>query len=167
MLLTEHPEGKLFLQGHIAKANPLWKTTPKEVLVIFTGPDSYISPSYYSSKQVDGKAVPTWNYVAVHIKGSLRFIHDAHWCLNLVSRLSTQHEQERDKPWSVSDAPQEYIEKMLSAVVGLEIEVNSLVCKVKASQNQTSENKQGVVSGLLSEPGGLCAYQMAELVKQR
>ena len=165
LLLTESSEKKLILQGHIAKANPLWKITPKDVLVIFSGPDSYISPSYYPSKQIDGKAVPTWNYVAVHIQGSLRFIHDAEWCLDLVSRLSDQHEHNRSNPWSVSDAPQEYIDKMLSAVVGIEIEVESLVCKAKTSQNQTAENKNGVVNGLLSENESHHSHQMAALVK--
>lgn len=166
LLLTENAEKKLILQGHIAKANPLCQRMPNAVLVIFSGPECYVSPGYYPSKQVDGKAVPTWNYVVVHINGALRFIHDADWCLDLVSRLSNHHEYNRSHPWSVSDAPQEYIDNLLSAIVGLEITVESLVCKAKLSQNQSADNKQGVVDGLLSETDATHSHQMAAWVKQ-
>lgn len=154
------------LQAHIAKTNPLWEklANKSEVLVVFNGPNCYVSPNFYPTKIETGRAVPTWNYVTVHIKGALSFIHDDDWILQMIDRLTTQQEAAQPSPWSVSDAPDEYIKKMLTAVVGIEIEVSSIVGQWKLSQNQPEKNKQGVVSGLSQEQGEN-SQKIAELVK--
>ncbi|EOG7599847.1 FMN-binding negative transcriptional regulator, partial [Vibrio cholerae] len=146
-------DGKLRLKGHIAKVNSVWKTAnpASEVLVIFNGPNSYVSPSYYPTKKENGKAVPTWNYIVVHVKGKIRFIHEPQWILEVLEQLTTKHEQGQAVPWSMSDAPEGYIHKMLPAVVGVEIEVESLSGQWKLSQNHPEINQQGVVEGLSSK----------------
>ncbi|MGV2870603.1 FMN-binding negative transcriptional regulator [Colwellia sp. E150_009] len=159
-------KGKLSLQGHIAKANPLWQnlTDKSEVLLVFHGPNCYISPNYYPTKKEQGKAVPTWNYVAVHVKGLLHYRFDTEFKLDMLNHLTIQHEQNQDKPWSITDAPMQYIQRMLAAIVGLEIEILSITGKWKVSQNQPEINKQGVVSGLSNEKTTI-ALSMADLVK--
>lgn len=149
----EKKEGKKVLFAHIAKANSLWKMKQEseDALVVFNGPNGYISPNYYPSKQEHGRAVPTWNYIAVHVKGTLKFRHENETKLAIVNHLTNLHEVHQPKPWSVSDAPSHYIEKMLSAIVGIEVEINDMVGKWKVSQNQSLENQQGVVNGLTAE----------------
>ncbi|MBQ0757131.1 MAG: FMN-binding negative transcriptional regulator, partial [Amphritea sp.] len=149
-MLLGQSEGKDVLQGHLSKANPLWKniTDGSEVLIVFHGPNSYISPNYYPTKQETGKVVPTWNYVTVHVKGAITFIHDESWNMELITNLTDQHEAGQLKPWSVSDAPKDFTKKMLSAIVGLQIDISSIVGKWKVSQNQPEKNKLGVVAGL-------------------
>lgn len=138
------------LRGHIAKANDMWKVVAdkSQVLAIFQGPQAYITPNYYPTKQQHGKAVPTWNYVAVHIKGSLRFIDDSSYKYEVVDRLTHHMEAEEAKPWQLSDAPDEYIERMLTGIVGIEIVVEAMEGQFKLSQNQPEVNQQGVVNGL-------------------
>lgn len=159
--------GRDVLKGHIAKVNELWKNVSdkSEVLVVFNGPNCYVSPNYYPTKKETGKAVPTWNYVAVHVKGLMSYIYDAQWNLNMINRLTEQHEANQPIPWSISDAPNDYIQKMLPAIVGLEIEVLSIKGQWKVSQNQPERNKQGVVDGL-SQYADSDAQKIAELVKQ-
>jgi len=161
-----HSGGKTLLQGHIAKTNPLWKNVKNkaDVLVVFNGPNCYISPNYYPTKQETNKAVPTWNYVTVHVKGIMSYIHDKEWNLNMINNLTDQHEAKQTIPWSVSEAPDEYIKKMLSAIVGIEIDVSSITGQWKVSQNQSTRNKQGVISSLLqeNEPD---AQKIADLIK--
>ena len=156
------------LQGHLSKANPLWQSVPdrSEVLVVFQGPNAYISPNYYPSKKEHGKVVPTWNYVAVHVKGTITYIHDEQWNKAMINNLTNQHEQAQATPWSIADAPNEYIQKMLSAIVGIEIEMSSIVGKWKVSQNQSADNKSGVIAGL-SCINHSDAQSMAELVKEQ
>ena len=146
-------KGKLSLQGHIAKANPLWKLIKdkSQVLLVFHGPNCYISPNYYPTKKEQGKVVPTWNYVAVHVKGLLSYRFDTEFKLDMLNHLTIQHEQNQDKPWSITDAPMQYIQRMLAAIVGLEIEILSITGKWKVSQNQPEINKQGIVAGLSNE----------------
>jgi transcriptional regulator len=165
-LMLKQVEGKDVLQGHIAKANPLWKNIAEksEVLIIFNGPNCYISANYYPTKMVTGKAVPTWNYVAVHVKGLISFVHDDTWNLNLLDSLTEHHEVQQPLPWSIADAPKEYIDKMLPAIVGLEIDITSIVGKWKVSQNQSTINKQGVFHALSGESESN-AKKIAELVK--
>lgn len=157
---------KLILQGHIAKANPLWQNVKDnaEVLLVFHGPNCYISPNYYPTKKDQGKAVPTWNYVAAHVKGLMSYRHDAAFKLEMLNNLTFAHEQNQDKPWSIKDAPEQYIQRMLPVIVGLEIEVLSIAGKWKVSQNQPEINKQGVVAGLSNEKT-TNALSMADLVK--
>ncbi|MEH6650174.1 MAG: FMN-binding negative transcriptional regulator [Motiliproteus sp.] len=169
VILTERQDNKI-LQAHIAKTNPIWKTTQDncEVLVIFNGPNCYISPNHYPTKIETGKAVPTWNYVTVHVKGVISFTHDEDWLLAMVENLTAQHESSQATPWSTSDAPKGYIQKMLAAIVGLEIEITAITGQWKLSQNQPEKNRLGVVAGLSSETETETESQyrkVAELVK--
>ena len=150
LLLQTDGKGMGVLQGHVARANPVWKeaSASQEVLAIFHGAQGYISPGWYPTKREHGKAVPTWNYAVVHAWGTLRVVDDAAWLRDLVSRLTTTHEAQFDKPWSIDDAPADYIDKMLSAIVGIEITITRLEGKAKVSQNQPAVNREGVVQGL-------------------
>lgn len=156
------------LRGHIARANPLSKITngTLEVLVIFQGADSYISPSWYPTKHETGKAVPTWNYATVHAHGTLRVIDDIDWIRAQIEALTTQMESRLPHPWSVSDAPANYIEKMLGAVTGIEITITRLTGKWKTSQNQPRENQDGVIAALRKD-GRDNSSTMADLIEAR
>ena len=138
------------LRGHVARANPLWRETRADVdaLVVFQGAQSYISPGWYPSKAQHGKVVPTWNYIVVQARGRLRAIDDAAWLRALVTRLTTRFEASQARPWGVGDAPADYIETMLRAIVGIEIEVTALVGKWKVSQNRSAADRAGVAAGL-------------------
>jgi transcriptional regulator len=138
------------LRGHVARANPLWSDFAKdvEVLAIFHGPDSYITPSWYATKQETGKVVPTWNYAVVHAYGTLRIIDDATWIRAQLEALTAHNEAGFARPWSVSDAPHEYTEKLIGTIVGIEIVVTKLSGKWKVSQNQPVQNQASVIAGL-------------------
>jgi transcriptional regulator len=147
------------IEGHVARANPHHKlvraaaahatdVAPRESLVIFTGPDAYISPAWYPSKAEHGKVVPTWNYIAVHAYGTLRLREEPEWLLAHVTRLTNQNEARRPERWTVSDAPDEYIARELQAIVGFELEVTRLEGRWKMSQNRSAEDIDGVVEGL-------------------
>ncbi|MGO2324284.1 FMN-binding negative transcriptional regulator [Vibrio casei] len=166
-VIIKHQDGVDVLQGHIAKANYLWKHIEEnhQATLIFHGPNCYISPNYYPTKKANGKAVPTWNYVVVHVKGTIKAIHDNEWKLSLLECLTTQHEAEQSEPWSMHDAPTEYIEKMLPAIVGLDIQIESIQGKWKVSQDKPEVNQQGVIEGL-SHSADTQLLQMAELVKK-
>ena len=143
------------LRGHVARANPLWQTARGDVdsLVVFQGPQGYVSPAWYPSKAEHGKVVPTWNYVMVQGRGRLRAIDDAAWLHAFVTRLTERHEGTRDAPWAVSDAPADYVATMLRAIVGIEITLTSLTGKWKVSQNRPAADRAGVVAGLTREDG--------------
>ena len=137
------------LRGHVARANPVWREAAgAEVLAAFQGPQAYITPSWYPSKAANAKVVPTWNYAVVHLRGTLRVIEDAAWLRALVGRLTDVHEASRTQRWQVDDAPADYIEQMLRAIVGIEIEVTSLQGKWKLSQNRSAADRAGVAAGL-------------------
>jgi transcriptional regulator len=137
------------LRGHVARANPLWQhAAGNPVLVVFNGPQAYVSPSWYPSKQEHHKVVPTWNYAVVHATGVLRAIEEAPWLHGLVSGLTGSHEAARPAPWAVTDAPEAFVQQMLRAIVGIEIPIDSLVGKWKLSQNRSAADKAGTVSGL-------------------
>ena len=140
------------LYGHLARANPHWKALAEgaEALVIFAGEQAYISPSFYPGKAEHGKAVPTWNYLAVHAYGTAEVFDDAERLLALVSRLSDKYEADRSAPWSVSDAPADYIESMLKAIVGFRLPITRLDGKRKLSQNRDAADQAGVRKGLLA-----------------
>ena len=148
LLADAAPCGKL--QGHVARANPLWKPgrVAGEVLVVFQGDECYISPSGYATKAEHGKVVPTWNYVAVHAYGDLRVIDDPDWILAQVSALTAANESALPQPWRVTDAPADYIEKMLGAIVGIEITITRLLGKWKVSQNQPAVNRASLIAAL-------------------
>jgi len=139
-----------FLRGHVARANPLWREFDPavEVLAVFQGPQAYISPSAYPSKQADGRVVPTWNYAVVHAHGPLHIHDDAAWTHGLVVELTREHEAPRTAPWAVSDAPDDYIAQLNRAIVGIEIPVMRLAGKWKTSGNQPAANRQGVAHAL-------------------
>ena len=138
------------LRGHVARANPVWREAATDVpsLVVFQGPDAYVSPSWYPSKAEHGKVVPTWNYVTVQARGPLRAIDDAAWVRAFVSRLTTRHESVQAKPWAVTDAPPDYIETMSRAIIGIEIPLTALTGKWKTSQNRSAADRDGVAAGL-------------------
>jgi transcriptional regulator len=150
-LLDADPAGGPgILRAHVARANPLWRETRSDVesLIVFQGPQAYISPGWYPSKLDHGKAVPTWNYVTVQGRGTLRAIDDAAWVHAFVSRLTTRHEAAQAKPWAVTDAPPDFIDTMTRAIVGIEITLTALTGKWKVSQNRPAADRAGVVSGL-------------------
>jgi transcriptional regulator len=155
------------LRGHVARANPLWRTFSSGVdaLAIFQGPDRYITPAWYASKRETGKVVPTWNYAVVHAYGPLRVVDDPAWLRALVERLTVRHEAGRPEPWRVTDAPDEFVAAMVRGIVGLEIPISRLVGKWKVSQNRSAADRGGVVRGLaaLADPE---AAAMAELVRR-
>jgi transcriptional regulator len=139
------------LIGHLARANPQAHRATGEALVIFQGPDGYITPSYYPTKRENAKVVPTWNYAAVHAYGPLRIIDDKAELLAIVTRLTNAHEQPRAQPWAVSDAPEDFIDGMLRAIVGIEVPITRLEGKWKMSQNRPAVDRAGVVSGLAAD----------------
>jgi transcriptional regulator len=138
------------LRAHVARANPVWHEarTDVQALVVFQGPQAYISPNWYPGKAEHGKAVPTWNYIHVQARGQLVVRDDVAWLRELVTRLTQRHEATQARPWAVGDAPAEYIEAMLRAIVGIEIPLDSLRGKWKMSQNQPAANRGGVSRGL-------------------
>lgn len=144
------------LRGHVARGNPVWKRAlPDEpMLAIFTGAQGYVSPSWYPSKHEHGRVVPTWNYAAVHAHGRIRFVEDAAWLRALVGRLTDAHEARRASPWKVEDAPGDYVDAMLRAIVGFEVEVLGLTGKFKASQNREARDRDGVRAGFEGEGCG-------------
>jgi transcriptional regulator len=156
------------LRAHVARSNPVWQDFSKDVeaLVVFQGAQAYISPSWYASKKEGGKVVPTYNYMVVHAYGAMRVVDDPAWVLGLVERLTDRHEAGRAGRWKVTDAPRDYIDKMLAAIVGIEIPVSKLIGKWKVSQNQPQANREGVVNGL-REIGDDNAVEMARAVSDR
>jgi transcriptional regulator len=155
------------LRGHVARANPVWHRHVKDVeaLAIFVGPQAYITPSWYKTKQDTGKVVPTWNYVAVHAYGHLRAVEDQTWLRNFVARLTDRHEAGRDPAWRITDAPDDYIERQLKGIVGIEIAVARFEGKWKVSQNREPADRAGVVTGLRADPDG-SSRTMADLVNR-
>ncbi|MEO7243380.1 MAG: FMN-binding negative transcriptional regulator [Variovorax sp.] len=154
------------LVGHVARANPVWRAlgTSPESLVIFQGVQRYITPSWYPSKQAHGKVVPTWNYAVVHAYGTPQAIEDREWLRALTRRLTDLHESTRAVPWKVDDAPADFIDQMLDAIVGIEIPITRLVGKWKVSQNRPEADRLGVVAGL-GENGDDESAAMARLVQ--
>ncbi len=155
MLVDAEPAPFGTLTGHIARANPQWQSLKPEVdaLAVFTGPHAYVSPGWYPTKAQTGKVVPTWNYVAIHATGRLRFFDDAEPLRRIVTRLTDTHEQRRAEPWKVTDAPEDFIAGMLKAIIGFELAIVRLEGKWKMSQNRPAEDRTGVVDGLRREGG--------------
>lgn len=153
------------LRAHVARSNPVWRdfSADIEVLVVFQGAQSYISPSLYATKKEDGRVVPTYNYMVVHAYGRMRVIEDAAWLRDLLGRLSDQHEANPQQPWKIDDAPAEYIGRLMQAIVGIEIPVSRLIGKWKVSQNQPAENRASVEAGLRVQ-GSDDARAMADAV---
>jgi transcriptional regulator len=154
------------ISGHLAKANGQWKRADVSIpaMVSWVGPDAYVSPNYYPTKLEHGKVVPTWNFITIQALGSLTLHDDKEWKLAQVSSLTDFNESDSKSPWRVSDAPSEYIDTMLKAIVGFEIRVTSLEGKWKLSQNRAAEDIEGVVNGLEtvgSEKASHVAHEMS------
>ena len=164
MLLDRSRGENGVLAGHLAKANGQWQNGHDDTpaLAVFPGPDAYITPSWYPSKQDHGRVVPTWNYTVVHARGPVRFIEDADWLRRNVSQLTERQERARTEPWAVSDAPDRFIDMQLRAIVGFELEIVTLEGKAKVSQNREAADRAGVVAGLDGEARGAA---MRDLVK--
>jgi len=141
--------------AHVARANPHWRQIEdgSRFLAIVAGPQAYISPSWYAAKAEHGRVVPTWNYSAVHLIGTVRVHDDPAWVREAVTSLTDHHEQPREQPWAVTDAPETYVEKNLKAIVGLEMLVERVEAKAKLSQNRSDADRAGVVAGLRAEGG--------------
>jgi transcriptional regulator len=149
LLLDESEREHGVLYGHVARANPQWRSAPVgEALAIFMGPDAYVSPSWYATKQATGKVVPTWNYVAVHAYGEVEFFEEPARLLAVVTRLTDLHEGPRAEPWAVTDAPADFIQAQLRGIVGLRMPIARLEGKRKMSQNRSIEDRAGVATGL-------------------
>ena len=138
------------LHAHVARANPVWRdlASANRALVVFQGPQAYVSPGWYPSKAEHGKVVPTWNYILVQARGTLRAVDDAAWLRAFVTRLTERHEAPRARPWAVGDAPADFVDTMLRAIVGIEIELTALTGKWKVSQNRSAADRDGTVRGL-------------------
>ena len=149
-LLLDADEGEHgTLYGHLARANPQWRLPViGEAVAVFMGPDAYITPSWYQTKQETGKVVPTWNYVTVHAHGPVEFFDDPGRLMAVVTRLTQLHEGERANPWEVSDAPADYMASQLRGIVGLRIPITRLEGKKKMSQNRSKADRRGVAQGL-------------------
>lgn len=162
-VLDADPDGGPgLLRAHVARANPLWREAGAgESLVVFQGPQAYVSPNWYPGKAEHGKVVPTWNYVMVQARGPLRAIDDAEWLRAFVTRLTERHEATQPRPWAVGDAPDDYVDRMLQAIVGIEIRLTGLVGKWKASQNRSAADRAGVRQGLAAGSGDALAALLA------
>ena len=156
------------LRGHVARANPVWRAFSREVeaLVIFRGPQAYISPSWYASKTESGEVVPTYNYIVAHGYGEMKIVDDREWLRGLVTRLTNRFEAGGDAPWQVTDAPPAFIDKQLGAIVGIEIALTKLIGKWKVSQNRPAKDRDGVVQKL-SESTDAESVAVARWVKDK
>ena len=152
------------LRCHVARKNLIWQNFDPslEVLAIFHGPAGYISPSWYPSKKKHGKVVPTWNYATVHAYGNITIKEDKDWLLGHLNALSDQNEAQFNNPWAVSDAPADYINKMIPAIVGIEINITRISGKWKMSQNKNKADAAGVINGTKSTN-----TELSNLVKVR
>jgi transcriptional regulator len=152
------------LRAHVARNNPLWQEVKEgqEVLVIFRAAEGYISPNWYPSKQAHHKQVPTWNYAVVHAHGRIRVRDDARFVRRLLATLTRTQEAEEPAPWKMADAPRDYIEAMVQAVVGIEIGIDRLVGKFKLSQNKEKEDREGAIDALQAKGQTVLAEGMQQ-----
>jgi transcriptional regulator len=164
-LFIDPNEGDLgVIYGHLAKANPQCRIPPiGDGLAIFMGPEAYVTPSWYATKEETGKVVPTWNYVSVQAQGSVEFFDDHDRLLDIVTRLTNQHEQPREAPWAVGDAPHAYIASQLRGIIGMRMTISRLEGKRKMSQNRNAADRAGVATGL-SESGLASDRDVAGLI---
>ncbi|GAB5095465.1 FMN-binding negative transcriptional regulator [Caballeronia sp. HLA56] len=143
------------LRAHVARANPVWREVGarEDVLVIFQGAEGYISPTFYPSKQETHRQVPTWNYLVVHAHGRITVRDDEAYVRGVVAKLTRKMEAGEAMPWKMGDAPRDFIDQLLGAIVGIEIEVTRLVGKAKLSQNKAEADRIGAVEGLRQRGG--------------
>ena len=152
MLVREFPNDVVELEGHVARPNDLWRVAQSGVpaLAIFQGPQAYVHPGWYPTKKVDGRAVPSWNYIAVHAHGNLEAVDDAAWLRSHLCDLTDLNEADRPEPWALTDAPEDYLDAMMSAIVGLRLRVGRLEGNWKMGQKQPLENRLGAIDGLFA-----------------
>lgn len=155
------------LIGHVARANGVWRGLDGAMpsIVIFQGPQAYITPGWYPGKHAHGKVVPTWNYVVVHAHGIARAVEDIDWKMDMLERLTNRHEAGQQMPWRIADAPASYVEQMSRAIVGIEIPIDRLEAKLKASQDEEMPDRLGTVAGLENQAHG-AGDAMADLVRR-
>lgn len=156
------------LRAHLARANPHWKSLAEhtECLVVFQGPDGYVTPSWYPSKAETHKVVPTWNYATVQVWGHAAVIEDAAWLRRQLDDLTGCHEKLRPQPWSVSDAPMDYITTQMKAIIGIEISINRIDGKWKMSQNKEDADREGVIAGMRSDTDPHRNIRVAEVIEK-
>jgi transcriptional regulator len=166
LLIDPEPGPFGTLRGHVARGNPLWRDFDAgiDALAVFTGPEAYVSPQWYPGKKADGKVVPTWNYAVAHAKGAIVVHDDPVWLRGHLEQLVATHEARFAQPWQVTDAPADFIDKMLTAIVGIEIPIRTLAGKWKMSQNRAEADRQGVIVGLRAT-GDAEAARVADLVR--
>lgn len=167
MHLSEAPPPNGLLSCHVPRANSVWHEAgaSMEALVVFQGPDAYVTPSWYPSKKEHGKVVPTWNYAVVHAHGQIRVMDSAPWLKAHLEQLTAQQEAPLAHPWALADAPSDFTEKLFATLVGMEIVIHKLVGKWKVSQNRPAQDRAGVVAGL-HNASAADAAQMAALVER-
>jgi len=154
------------LHGHVARANPLWRELAdgRDCVVVFAGPDAYISPAWYPGKREHGRVVPTWNYAVVHARGTPRVFDDADRVRAHLAALTAIQEKDEPEPWQLADAPEDFVAGMIGHVVGIEMPIASLEGKWKVGQNRSTEDRAGVVAGLRRR-GDAAGLAMAALVE--
>lgn len=140
------------LRGHMSRRNPHPKVGNTDALVLYQNMDAYVTPGWYPSKALHGRVAPTWNYEILHVRGKLRWIEDRDWLLDNVSEITDRFEAGQDNPWKVSDAPDDFTEKLLTAIIGVEIFIEQIECRRKMSQNQRQDDQQGAINGLAGSP---------------
>ncbi|MFK2879135.1 FMN-binding negative transcriptional regulator [Rhodanobacter hydrolyticus] len=158
------------LHGHVARGNELARMDGAEVMAIFQGPQGYVSPNWYPTKAETHREVPTWNYAVVHVRGRLKIVEDAIWLRALLECLTDHHEAAEPQPWHVGDAPDDHVEKLMQAIVGIEIAVEHVEGKFKLSQNHPERNRLGVIAGLRRRGGAgdaSLAEWMAKLEEEK
>ncbi len=161
---TAGPHGTL--RAHVARANPQWQHLQygAKALVVFQGSDAYVTPSWYETKKEHGKVVPTWNYVSVQVRGTVKIMDDPAWLHSQLTTLTAQHEDGRSEAWSIDDAPAPYIEMQKRAIIGIEIEITEIAGKWKVSQNRSMPDRAGVAAGLSQDGNNAMAALVAKKV---
>jgi transcriptional regulator len=139
------------LRAHVARNNPVWRDAGTQAMVLFQAPSAYVSPVFYEEKPLTGKVVPTWSYATVHAYGKLEVVDEPGWLLSLVERLTDRHEAGRAQPWKVVDAPRQYIDAMLKAIIGIEIRIDRIEGKWKTNQDDGAVNQSRIAAGLTTE----------------
>lgn len=149
------PASGMRVLAHLARQNEHWRriSDGSPALLVVSGPDAYVSPTWYATKREHGRVVPTWNYTAVHLSGTVTVHDDPEWVLDVVTRLTTRHEAHRPRPWAVTDAPAKFVAGRLRAIVGVEVVVERVEGKAKLSQNRSEADRHGAIEGLLAEQG--------------
>ncbi len=165
-VLHVEADGRALLRAHLARPNPQWQAVAAgaETLIVFTGVERYVTPAWYASKREHGKVVPTWNYVTVQVRGPARTIEDPAWLREHLEQLTQQQEAPRAEPWAVADAPEPFVAAQMRGIIGIEVEIASLIGKFKLSQNRQEADKLGVFNGLSADAESE-SQAMASLVK--